>query len=462
MKSRLNEIGAWIFEAAVVLGLWVGTVSYLRTVFHAHFGIGTEQATALLVCLAAVTVYGLWRGVALCGPLSMPVSELTWSRSLKMMWLRLFTVFVASLIIAAAVISILVAFATPSPPTSVWVGVGAVALSTAATPILAVIQRADGDRLSRGISTGIATGIIVAILLFLMTAPARVFIFGAVVSTAIVIAGFLLHHLRSRSHLRGVPRWSLIRASEFIDAAMMSTTMLDSTRAQVYVDQRGLSRRPRLPTFSQSGAINLVWGLWSRTFITSAMRIALVTVMAAFGYRILGPTTGIVIVCLGVVFASHTVALAWADWDSSPGASRMYATVLPHPSITVFFSLLSGLAVVSIPVVAIMSWGHASTLWVLISLLSTVSMMLERSRDAHSHQTVSEGGYVLTPDGLIVPMGMFSTITAPWVVPSIAIVVGGALAPIWALSGLAAVVTWGVWYRLKRQAAQVNSHYSTE
>ncbi|MDO5729773.1 MAG: hypothetical protein Q4P71_09150 [Actinomycetaceae bacterium] len=449
MNSRLNDIGAWVFEAAVILGLWVGTLSYLRPIFHAHFGVGSFKANALLISLAGITVFGLWRGVSLAGPLSMPVSEMTWSRSSKMIWLRLMTVFATAAIIAAAVISLLIAFASPAIAVSVWVSVGAVGASVGAVPVLAAIQRLDGDRFGRGVSTALACGMIIAVLLFLLNASSTVMIIGGVVSVGVVLTGFLVNYLRSRRHLGGIPRWSLIRASEFTDAVIMSTTMLDSTRAQVYSDQRGITRRLRIPNLPQTATVELVWRTFARTVTTSVPRLLLTAIFTAFTYRILGPSTGIAVACLGVIAASNSVALTWADWDSSANMSRMFATIMTYPSMSVFAGLIGGVALVSVPVVASASWNQKPHLWVVISLLATVSMMLERARDAAAGKNVTEGGYMLTPDGLIVPMGMLSTISAPWALPSTAVIVGAIFGPVWALGILGAIVTWGLWHRLR-------------
>lgn len=449
MNSRLNDIGAWVFEAAVILGLWVGTVSYLRPIFHAHFGVGSFEANALLISLAGATVYVLWRGVSLAGPLSMPVSEMTWSRSSKMVWLRLVTVFVTSAIIASAVISILIAFASPAIAVSVWAGVGAVGASVGAVPVLATIQRLDGDRFGRGVSTALASGMIVAMLLFLINAPSTAMLIGGAVSVGAVLTGFLVDYLRSCRRLGGTPRWSLIRASEFIDAVIMSTTMLDSTRAQVYSDQRGRSRRFRLPGLPKTATVELVWRSFARTVTTSVPPLLLTAIFTAFTHRILGPSTGIAVACLGVIAASNSVALTWADWDSSASMSRMFATVMKYPSMNVFAGLIGGLALVAVPVVASASWNHKPHLWVVIALLATISMMLERARDAASGKSVTEGGYMLTSDGLIVPVGMLSTISAPWALPCIAVIVGAIFGPVWALGILSAVVAWGLWHKLR-------------
>lgn len=451
MNSRLNDIGAWVFEAAVILGLWVGTVSYLRPIFHAHFGVGSFEANALLISLAGATVYGLWRGVSLAGPLSMPVSEMTWSRSSKMVWLRLVTVFATSAIIAAAVISILVAFAWPAIAVSVWVSVGAVGASVGAVPVLATIQRLDGDRFGLGVSTAFASGMIIAMLLFLINVSTSVMTIGGAVSAGVVLTGFLGDYLRSRRHLGGTARWSLIRASEFIDAVIMSTTMLDSTRAQVYSDQRGRTRRFHLPGLPQTAAVELAWRSFARTVTTSVPPLLLTALFTAFTYRILGPSTGIAVACLGVIVASNSVALTWADWDSSANMSRMFATVMKYPSIGVFAGLIGGLVLVAVPVVASASWNHKPHLWVAITLLATMSMMLERARDATAGKSVTEGGYMLTADGLIVPVGMLSTISAPWALPCIAVIVGAIFRPAWPLGILGAVVAWGLWHRLRTE-----------
>ncbi len=400
------DVSGVVSYLVIGIALWVGILLQLRPSLVDYLGLGSADSQVLVAVLAGSSAWALWVLASRLGPVSENAAELIWLPSarqrnwqLAMTWLAMTAV--ALLVVITSVTLV------PTGGRWLWVLLAPLTIMVA-IPVLAAAQRLGWEPWARAILTGLGAALVAAMGGQAMF-PGSWMPVAFAVAAAVVVTGLQMsgQARRLRAPAKMIPRWSLLRAAAFRDALTGVTQLFDSTSALVYQDTYSVVRRRRLLL----PALHLASRTGVRLLVSYLLPGVVVVITAAFFARTTTPTMGMWLSLVGGSLITQHLAPVWTDWITAPALRRMFnarwwdslallaGTLLPPILATV----LATYACVSFPA------GHGAAAGAGAYVLATLlPAWVLADISIETATTDSDGGFMVTPDGLVMPTGILS------------------------------------------------------
>lgn len=417
-RQAAADVAANFSYLLIGIALWVGVLWQLRTVLQDYLDVGTVSGRNLVAVAVAGTTVTLWYLTSAAGPVAQSPAQLGWLRSdrsrhqqVALTWLWLIGATVVEVVSLASLVDLSDPYVTV---------VAFFAGSTIfAVPILAFAQRFGIEAITTALIGGFAAALVVVMGVYSVGAPSSLAGVAAFICLAVAgVVGLLrwwpLRHLK----LKMIPRWSLIRAAAVRDALTGIAFFFDETAALVYRDQyrhvsrRHLSFRP----------FSFITRAWLRSFGQHWVFAVGAVVTAAFTARVTTGTAGAWVALVSAIALTFQVAPTWSDWVSAAALPRMlranrlqaallFLVLLTIPAFT------AGLAGLVIRVTA--GPSVVDTVWFYVAAVALPWLVLGTIGRQAANPKQEQIGFILTPDGMLVPVGLFERFVGPVFAPLI-------------------------------------------
>lgn len=401
------DVSGVLSYLVIGVALWVGILLQLRPKLVTYLGLGSADSQVLVVVLVGASAWALWLLASRLGPVSENAAELVWLPSARQRNWQLAVTWL-SLTVVASLVAVTSVTLVAAGGRWLWVLVAPLSIMVG-IPLLAGAQRLGWEPWARAILTGLG-GALVAAMGGQALFPASWIAVAVTVATAVVVTGLQMigQARRLRVPAQMIPRWSLLRAAAFRDALTGVTQLFDSTSALVYQDIYSVVRKRRLPL----PALHLASRTGLRRLISYLLPGLVVVVTAAFFSRTTTPTVGMWLSFVGGALVTQHLAPGWTDWITAPALRRMFnarwwdslalllATLLP-PVLATVLAIYACVSFTARPGGAALGMS-AYLLAVLLPVWVLADISIETTT------TASDGGFMVTPDGLVMPTQILS------------------------------------------------------